>query len=79
MLPCVVGMFYQVVVYSVLLYDSTSWVVSPSMMHELEDFHVEAARQLTGMRPRKVKGAWVYLHFAENLAAAHLQPIKYYI
>ena len=40
---------------------------------------MEAARRLTGMRPRKVKGEWVYPHSVDVLAAAHLQPIEYYI
>ena len=52
--PRVAGMFYQAVVASVLLYGSENWVVSPSALRELEGFHVEAARRLTGMRPRKV-------------------------
>ena len=52
----VAGMYYQAVIASVLLYGSESWVVSPSTLRELEGFHVEAARRLTGMRPRKVKG-----------------------
>ena len=39
---------------------------------------MEAARRLTGMRPWKVKGEWVYPHFADGLAAAHLQTIEYY-
>jgi hypothetical protein len=77
--PRVAGMFYQAVVASVLLYGSESWVVSPSALRELEGFHVEAARRLTGMRPRKEKGEWVYPHSADVLAAAHLQPIQYYI
>ena len=64
---------------SVLLYGSESWVISPSTLRELEGFHVEAARRLTGMRPRKVNGDWVYPHTADVLAAAHLQPIAYYI
>ena len=40
---------------------------------------MEAARRFTGMRSRKVKGEWVYLHLADVLVAAHLQPIAYYI
>ena len=76
---CAAGMFYQAVVASVLLYGSKSWVVSPSAMRELESFHVEAARRLTGMRPRKVKGEWVYLHSADVLAAAYLQIIEHYV
>ena len=31
------------------------------------------------MRPRKVKGEWVYPHSADVLVAAHLQTIEYYI
>ena len=54
--PRVAGTFYQAIVAFVLLYGSKSWVVSPSALRELEGFHVEAARRLTGMRPRKVKG-----------------------
>ena len=53
--------------------------MSPSALRELSGFHVEAARRLTGMRPRKVKGVWIYPHSADVLAAAHLQPIKYYL
>ena len=45
----------------------------------LEGFHMEAAWRLTGMRPRKVKGEWIYPHSADVLAAAHLQPIGYYL
>ena len=74
-----VGMFYQAVVASILLYDSKSWVVSPLVMRELEDVHVEAARRLTGMCPRKVKCEWVYPHSADVLAATHLRPNEYYI
>ena len=40
---------------------------------------MEAVRRLTGMRPRKVKGEWVYPHSADVLAAAHLQAIEYYL
>ena len=39
---------------------------------------MEVARRHTGMRPRKVKGEWVYPHSANVLATAHLQPIEYY-
>ena len=75
----VAGMYYQAVVASVLLYGSESWVVSPAALRELEGFHVEAARRLTGMRPRKVAGTWVYLHSADVLAVAHLQTVAHYI
>ena len=54
-------------------------MVSPSALRELDGFHVEAKRRLTGMRPRKVNGEWVYPHSADVMAAAHLQPIEYYL
>ena len=56
----VTGMFYKDVVAAVLLYGCESWVLPPSQLRALEGFHVECARRLTGMRPRKVKGKWVY-------------------
>ena len=42
-------------------------------------FTCSLLHRTTGMRPRKVKGVWVYPHSADVLAAAHLQPIAYYI
>merc|ERR1711906_15227 len=56
----VAGMFYQAVVAAVLLYGSESWVLPEAQLRALEGFHVECARRLTGLRPRKVKGKWVY-------------------
>ena len=72
-------MFYQAVVASVLLYGNESWVVSPLALQESEGFHVEAARYLTGMRPRSIDGKWVYPHSADIFVTAHLQTIEYYI
>ena len=45
----------------------------------MEGFHVEAARRLTGMRPQKVKGVWIYPHSANVLTTVHLQPIECYL
>ena len=72
-------MFYQAVVASVLLCGSEMLVLPPSAYKALEGFHVQAARRLTGMRPREVKGEWVYPHSTDVLAAAHLQLIEHYI
>ena len=54
-------------------------MVFPSVMRELKGFHMEIARRLTGMRPRKIKGEWVYPHLADVLVTTHLQPVAYYI
>ena len=72
-------MFYQAVVVAVLLYGSESWVLPDAQLARLEGFHVECARRLTGMRPRKRGGKWVYPKSADVLRAARLQPLRYYI
>ena len=51
----VAGMFYQAVVAFIRLYGSESRVHPPSSYKALEEFRVECACRLTGMRPRKVK------------------------
>ena len=75
----VAGMFYQAVVAAVLLYGSESWVLPDAAMARLEGFHVECARRLTGMRPRKHGGTWVYPKSADVLRAARLRPLRHYI
>ena len=71
----VAGMCYQAVVASQLLYGSETWVLPPSGPKCLEGFHVEAERRLTGMRPRVVKGKWVYPHSTDVLKAAGLYTV----
>ena len=73
------GVFYQAVVAAVLLYGSESWVVSPYNLRALEGFHVEAARRLTGIRPKKRGEAWVYPKSADVLREARLKTIREYI
>ena len=72
-------MFYQAVVAAVLLYGSESWVVSAYDLRALEGFHVEAARRLTGMRPKKRGETWVYPKSADVLREARLKTIGEYI
>ena len=73
--PKVAGMFYQAVIASVLLYGSETWVLPPSGLKALEGFHVECARRLTGMRPKKEGGKWTYPKSADVLQAAGLRTI----
>ena len=77
--PPVAGMFYQAVVAAVLLYGSETWVVSAYDLRALEDFHVEVARRLTGMRPSKRRETWVYPKSADVLRAARVRTISEYI
>ena len=72
-------MFYQAVVAAVLLYGSESWVISAFDLRALDGFYVEAARRLTGMRPKKRGGSWVYPKSADVLRAARLRTIGEYI
>ena len=72
-------MFYQAVVAAVLLYGSESWVPFTFNLRTLEEFHVEAARRLTGMRPSNRGDSWVYPKSADVLRAARLRTIGEYI
>ena len=68
-------MFYQGVVVFHLLYGSETWLLPPSGLRTLEDFRVEVARRLTGMRLEKVSGVREYPHSADVLEAAGLRTI----
>ena len=61
-----------------LLYGSESWVLPEAQLRALEGFHVECARRLMGLRPRKVKGKLVYPESAEVLKKANLKPMRHY-
>lgn len=54
--PKVAGVFYQGIVASMLLYWSKMLVLSILELTILEGFHVEAARHLTGMKPKNEGG-----------------------
>ena len=60
--PRVAGMFYKAVVAAVLLYSSKTWCLPAMARQQLEGFHCEAARQLTSMRPKQVKGVCECTH-----------------
>ena len=64
---------------AVLLYGSKSWVISAFHLRALDGFHVEAARRLTGIRPKKQGDSWVYPKLADVLRAARLRTIGDYI
>jgi hypothetical protein len=48
-IPKVMGMFYKVVVQSVLLYGSKTWCRTLSQYDTLNSFHVSAARCISGL------------------------------
>ena len=47
-------MMYKVVVQTVLLYGSDSWVVTAVMLEFLEEFHPRVAHQIAGISDRQV-------------------------
>ena len=70
--PRVARTIYQATVASILLHGTKSWVFLPSVLRELEGFHVETTQRLAGMCPCKVKGDWVRPHSTDVLEVAHL-------
>ena len=47
-----VGIFYVVVVQTVLLFVSEKWVMTPKLEMDLKGFHHWAVRQMVGMIPK---------------------------
>jgi hypothetical protein len=72
------GMFYTATVQAVLLYRSETWSLSPTSIKRLDDFHIRAVWQMTGMRPeKKPDGSWSYPGSKDVLEAAGLQTIAH--
>ena len=60
--PHVLGMLFKVVVKAVLLLESETWVMTPSMGKELGSFQHRVSRQITGRHlKRREDGSWEYL------------------
>ena len=53
------AMMYNVVVHTVILYGSKSWVVTEVMLKVMEGFHHWVAQRISGMSYRRVReGGW---------------------
>ncbi len=73
-------MFYKATVQAVLLYGSETWSLLPSSLKGLEGFHIQAAWQMSGLRPeKKPNGSWTYPCTKEVLKAAGLETISHYM
>ena len=74
------GQIYLVVVQSVLLYGSETWVLIPRMDRVLGGFHHRVARRLTGWQPWKGRGGgWVYPPLEDVMDEVGLQEVDTYI
>eukprot|EP00978_Attheya_sp_CCMP212_P016907 scaffold44614_cov73-Attheya_sp.AAC.4 len=78
--PRVSGMFYKVVVQSILLFGSTTWVVTKPMLQALEGFHHRVARRLAGKQPYfcRETDEWIYPPIEKVLEEVGLWPIEKY-
>ena len=74
------GIFYKVIVQSVLLYGSESWVITKSKMVQLRSFHRRCARYITRTHIRQEEdGTWIHPSSDGVLEGAGLCTIEEYI
>ena len=69
----------MVVVQSVLLFGSESWVVTPLILRDLGSFHNREERRILGWMPQCQNSYWEYLPIGEALVEAGLDFIGEYI
>jgi hypothetical protein len=78
--PMAMGIFYKVIVQSVLLYGSESWVITKSKMVQLRSFHRRCARYITRTHIRQEEdGTWIHPSSEGILKEAGLDSIEEYI
>ena len=78
--PKVLAVFYKVIIQSILLYGSESWVISNIMIQRLNAFHRRCARFITGRHIRMLDDeTWIYPSTTKTLELADLLSIEDYI
>lgn len=78
--PKVLAIFYKVIIQSILLYGSESWVINNIMIERLNAFHRRCARFITGRHIRMLDDStWVYPSTTKTLELADLLPIEDYV
>ena len=76
----IAGYFYKVIVQTVLLYGSETWVISKRQLRMLEAFHHRVARYICRRHISKLEdGTWEYPSSVEVLEEAGLYSIHEYI
>ena len=53
--------------------------MAPADLAMMEGFHVQAARRMAGMMPRKRGDEWIYPKSRRVLATVGLRPVEHYI
>ena len=77
--PKIMSIFYKVIIQSVLLYGSESWVISKHAHKKLQSFHRRCARFITGRHIKVVDEKWIYPDSKTTMEMADLLPIEEYI
>ena len=64
------------VVKAVLLFGAETWVLTPTIERDLENFHHRAVRRITGRQPqRRGDGKWTYPSLKEAIREAGFEGI----
>ena len=77
--PKIMSIFYKVIIQSVLLYGSESWVLTDRMQTRLNSFHHRCARYITGRHITMKDDIWIYPETKKTLELADLLPLEDYI
>ena len=72
-------MFYKATVQDVLVFRSETWCLAPATLKKLEGFHIKAARPMTGLLYKMIRGTWKFPKSKTVLVAAGLHPIEHYV
>ena len=79
--PKIMSIFYKVIVQTVLLYGSESWVLGTQIKNKVNSFHHRCSRFITGKHINYDKEAdiWIYPSRKSTLLEADLLGIEEYI
>jgi hypothetical protein len=79
--PFIAMRFYQAIIPAILLYGSTTWVISRTTLAWLEGFHIHAAYQMAHKnKPRRdPRKEWVYPRLEDVFKECGMKTIKEYI
>ena len=76
----IMSIFYKVIIQTILLYGSESWVINEQVRNKLRTFHNRCARFITGRFITKSDdGTWVFPETTKTLELAYLLSIDDYI
>ena len=77
--PRIMGIFYKVIVQTVLLYGAESWVLGTHARNKINSFHHRCSRFITGRHISLEGETWIYPSRVSTLAEADLLGVEDYI